>query len=95
VRNIWRKNPKGEWERPCRHCGGGGKETLQWSSGCLCMDHWTEIEHPWNKKGSVIGEKLMRSDKCGLVWRYYYEISDDSLDVPSPELIGLCIPPIE
>ena len=95
----WKWNGK-SWARPCPTCEGNGVEILFNDVNRLCCP-WgfmDDIEHPENtKKGDLsgIGHKLVRCNKCGQIWRVFYEIGDDSWDVPQPECLGREIPEIK
>lgn len=91
------------WERRCYHCHGTGKETRveDGRSYCGCpWEHSEDIDHPVNTPTSDhrwigIAQKLRRCDKCSRVWLVYFEVGDDSWDVPAPECVGLSMPPLD
>jgi hypothetical protein len=89
---------KRKYVRPCRTCNGSGQEELCRRAGkCDCP--WggenEDIDHPENDNSRGIGHKLIRCNKCGSIWRIYYETTDDSWDVPAPERLPDGIPPRE
>lgn len=99
---TWKKNDRGDYERPCRACGGRGVEGLApGRSGCDCPwgENCEDVDHPANTRPDEHGWmpgiacKLVRCDRCRSVWLVYYETCDDSWDVPAPERLGYEIPP--
>ena len=95
---TWKKCSTDIYERPCRHCGGTGREIMlpgDWQA-CKCFEHWTMVDHPSNTESSkeihCVWNELRRCDVCGLVWVYFWEATDDSMDVPAPEIVGRRIP---
>ena len=92
----WKHNKKkNRWERECRHCAGSGIEHLSsypgGGHGCSCPhgDRFNEeIDHPANYRPTDgVGWYLERCNDCSRVWLVYYEASDDSWDIPGPELV--------
>ena len=60
---------------------------------CCFGDDMEDVEHPANqRKDCFIGRKLQRCGVCGGVWLVFFELTDDSWDVPSPEFVGHKIP---
>lgn len=94
---TWRKNERGEYERPCRCCAGTGKETLGPWSQHNCADHRHEVEHPANTRTVYyqdvgVTKRLERCDVCGRVWFVTIPFGDDSMDEPAPVCVGESIP---
>lgn len=92
---TWKKNKEGVYEQRCPHCEGSGRLTLfadgKWSCGCP-GEHMDNIDHPSNTRGELVGHRLERCRKCGLVWLCYHQTSEDSLDIPGPVCLGNVIP---
>lgn len=91
---AWKKNKEGKYEDRCHYCAGTGKVELPYAdwSACQCNDHWTLVEHPANRNNWDIGAQLYRCNRCGLVWLVHYDHTDDSIDIPAPEVVGRRIP---
>ena len=96
---TWRREGN-YYVRHCRACGGSGREYLRQRHGagyadypcCPGTDHTEIVEHPSNSIVDHLGQRLERCDKCGSVWLVFFEATGDSMDVPSPVLIGNMIP---
>lgn len=91
---TWKRIAPDHYERSCRCCSGTGKEVLRRQySACDCYDHLKVVEHPANSSGEFgVGHRVERCDKCGMFWLVYFEYGDDSIDLPSPEMIGPKLP---
>lgn len=97
---TWRLNKTNSgvvnYERTCRCCGGTGVETAPWGNCCTSREDMELIEHPGNvNKDTYLFKQLYRCNVCGCVWLIFTEVTDDSLDVPAPILIGKEIPSLD
>ena len=92
------KQVDGTYRKTCEHCGGKGyQEHSSWSRHS-CYDHLEGVDHPANSERGAeqvhagTGQILTLCRVCSRVWLVFYENSDDSLDIPGPEMVGDVIP---